>query len=138
MISKARSSFSSQRASALETGNIPPIPGEAMIEKRRTERFSLELPARLSVVNVTPEESMDLFTSNICADGAFFPIRHPLPVGTDVALTIVLSMDKASREKKKGALIKVTGTVVRTNDQGMAICFDEEFKLQRLEPGYVM
>ncbi len=53
------------------------------VEKRQMERFSLELPASLSMKDESgKQKAFELMTRNICAGGAFLLTDKPLSVGT--------------------------------------------------------
>lgn len=100
--------------------------------KRKMERFSLELPARISITGkakVEEPESFECITSDISAGGAFFHTDKLLPVGTEMHVDLVLPLDELKKIKGKRARIKVKGAVVRMGEKGMAICFDEEYKI---------
>ena len=98
------------------------------IEKRKMERFSLELPARFTWTGKDKKhESLEQLTSNICAGGAFFKTQKPLPIETDVKINIILPLDKFKNAKLKRSYINVSGSVIRIDQQGMAICFDKKF-----------
>ena len=103
-----------------------------MIEfkKRTMERFSLELHTYLSMADESGEqESIDLLTSNVCAGGAFFKTAEPLSVGTDVKMDLILPLDKFKKFEGKKSRINVSGSVIRTDNKGMAICFGERYKI---------
>jgi len=103
-----------------------------MKEKRRLERFDLELPATIELLTPDQEKSLiNLLTSNICSGGAYFHTTQPLPEGTQVKIDLVLPLDKLRKLKKehKKAYIKVTGRVLRSELEGMAICFDEDYQI---------
>ncbi|MEZ4526707.1 MAG: response regulator transcription factor, partial [Desulfobacterales bacterium] len=65
-------------------------------------------------------------TRNVCAGGAFFPTDHPLPAGTRVKIRILLSFDELKRLRGKHPIIEVTGQIIRTEKQGMAVRFDKK------------
>ena len=103
-----------------------------MVEKRTLERFDLVLPAAIEFINEHREERMiNLLTTNICSGGAYFYTNQPLPEGTQVKIDLVLPLDKLRKLKKehKKAFIKVTGKVLRTESEGMAICFDKDYQI---------
>ena len=51
------------------------------IEKRKLDRFSLEVPAKIEVISAEDsKERLDLVTSNVSSGGAYFKASHPLPV----------------------------------------------------------
>jgi hypothetical protein len=111
---------------------LPPYREETMEEKRRLERFCLEIPAAIELLNSDHEERLlNLPTTNVCSDGAYFHTRSPLPEGTRVKIDLVLPLErlKGLKGDRKRASIKVTGTVVRSESEGMAICFDEDYHL---------
>jgi len=103
-----------------------------MGEKRRLERFDLVLPAEIEFINEHHDERMiNLLTANICSGGAYFHTNQPLPAGTQVKIDLVLPLDKLRKLKKehKKAFIKVRGKVLRTESEGMAICFDKDYQI---------
>jgi hypothetical protein len=103
-----------------------------MVEKRRLERFDLALPAAIEFINEHNDERIiNLFTTNICSGGAYFHTNQPLPEGTQVKIDLVLLLDKLRKLKRehKKALIKVKGKVLRTESEGMAICFDKGYQI---------
>ena len=99
-------------------------------EKRKMERFSLEIPARFIWTDTgSKQESLELMTSNICSGGAFFKTEKPLSIGTDVKLNIILPLNKFKNVNGKTSHINISGSVIRTDQQGMAICFDKRYKI---------
>ena len=99
-------------------------------ERRKMERFSLELPAKLMwSFKDRKHESLELMTSNICAGGAFFKTQKPLSMGTDVKVNLILHLDKIQKRGSKRSIIDVSGSVIRTDNKGMAICFDKRYKI---------
>jgi hypothetical protein len=103
-----------------------------MKERRKLKRFDLRLPATIELLTPDKEHKLvKLLTSNICAGGAYFHTTQPLPEGTEVQIDLVLLFDKLRRvrEKYKQAYVKVTGRVLRSESEGMAICFDKEYEI---------
>ncbi len=101
-------------------------------EKRKLDRFNLEIPAKVEVTTLDQEkEIFDLLTSDICAGGAFFHTSQPLPEGTTVKIDLILSLGKLKELKDdfKHAHIEVAGTVLRSESAGMAICFNEDYQI---------
>jgi len=103
---------------------------DLIYERRRLERFSLEVPARIEILarEDHAEEVLELNTRDVSAGGAYFRTKKALPEGTRVRIDIILPLDRLRKLKDtcKG-LIKVTGTVLRSEPTGMAICFDEGY-----------
>jgi hypothetical protein len=102
------------------------MPGE---DKRRLERFNLGLPSQVSVGTGLDQEIIDLFTRDISSDGAYFHTDAPLPVGTAVKIDLIISLDELKKIESRKALIKVSGEVVRSENKGMAICFEKDYKI---------
>ncbi len=103
-----------------------------MKERRRLERFDLEIPATIELLTPGQErELLNLLTSNMCSGGAYFHTTKPLPEGTQVKIDLVLPLDRLKRLKEayRQAYIKVTGKVLRSESEGMAICFDEDYQI---------
>ena len=101
-------------------------------EKRKLERFDLQVPAKIEVIKQYREKEMfDLLTSNICSGGAFLHTTQPLPEGTRIKVDLILPFDKLKELKYDShqAYIKVSGTVLRTELTGMAICFDDDYQI---------
>ena len=100
------------------------------IEKRKMERFNLKLPAKLTWTGKDNKpESLEQLTSNICAGGAFFQTQKPLSVGTDLKINIILPLERFKNLKIKRSHIRVSGSVIRTDQLGMAVCFDKKFHI---------
>ena len=103
-----------------------------MKERRRLVRFDLEIPATIELLTPDQErEILNLLTSNMCSGGAYFHTTKPLPEGTQVKIDLVLQLDRLKRLKEayRQAYIKVTGEVLRSESEGMAICFDEDYQI---------
>lgn len=105
---------------------------EQKIERRKMERFNLEIPVKIEVISKGQEKArLELVTSNICAGGAFFHTKKPLPEGTQVKIDMILPLDQLEKLKNdyKKAYIKLTGTVLRTESKGMAISFNKDYEI---------
>lgn len=78
------------------------------------------------------EKIPNLMTSDICSGGAFFHITQPLPEGSQVKIDLILPLDNPKKYKDgwQQAHIKVTGTVLRSESTGMAICFNENYQIR--------
>ena len=102
------------------------------IERRDMERFDLELPALLSMDNDKSgnPRAFEVITHNICSGGAFFKTDTPLSVGTDVKMDLILPLEKFKHGKDKRSRIHVSGSVIRTEKQGMAVCFDRKYLIE--------
>jgi hypothetical protein len=99
-------------------------------EKRKMERFDLKLPTKLSWTGRDNKQaSIELMTSNICAGGAYLMTDTPLQKGTQVKMDLILQLDRLHESKGRQSHIDVSGFVIRTDHQGMAICFNRDYKI---------
>ena len=99
-------------------------------DRRKMERFDLELPAKFTWTEKDNEhESIELMSSNICSDGAFFKTNKPLTVGTNVKLAVILPLNKFKNVKCKKSHIHLSGSVIRTNHRGMAIRLGKKYEI---------
>ena len=100
-------------------------------DRRKMERFDLKLPTKLSWAGKdNRQESVELMTNNICAGGAYLETRRPLPQGTQVKMDLILQLDWLREYgERRQSHIEVSGTVIRTDQQGMAICFDRKYRI---------
>ena len=101
-------------------------------ERRKFDRFDLSLPTKIEMVTAGGEqEILDLVTTNISAGGAFLRTKEAIPKGTRVVLNLSLSVEWMRQLTGSQALVEVGGTVVRSDPEGTAICFDENYQFLR-------
>jgi hypothetical protein len=99
-------------------------------EKRKMDRFSMELAAWISTVdNNGNPRSFEVVTRDICAGGAFLQTDQPLSVGTDIEMNLVLPLNNLSMVGSRRSRIDVSGSVVRTESQGMAVSFNKRYQI---------
>jgi hypothetical protein len=99
-------------------------------EKREMERFDLELPALLSMMDATGKPwAAEFMIRNICSGGAFFKTDNPLSVGTDVKIDLILPSVKFKKTGSERSRVQVSGSVIRTESHGMAVCFDKKYSI---------
>lgn len=107
-----------------------------MKERRKLERFNLHVSAKLAAEDQERKnEVLQLETRDISADGAFFISQEPLAEGSRVELEMVLSMDKFQQViGRKGKVeLKIKGYVIRSDSEGVAVCFDKRYHIRALE-----
>jgi hypothetical protein len=99
-------------------------------DKRKLERFDLKLPTKLSWLGKDKKrKSIELMTNNICSGGAYLATDSPLPKGTEIKMDMILKFDRFHEFRGQQSHIDVSGFVIRTDQQGMAICFDRKYKI---------
>lgn len=103
-------------------------------DRRHLERFKLQLLSHISVRGPDKDlKTIKLMTQDVCSGGAFFKTPEPLPVGTQIELDLILKIDRLKELTGKSALVNLSGTIIRTHDQGMAISFDDDFQISPLD-----
>ena len=101
-----------------------------MIEKRKVERFDLQLEAFISRPGeVSQEDSGSLVTRDISMNGVFLITDKPLPVGSNVSVDMILTLGGTKKQDSQKAWIKASGKVLRADSQGMAVCFDDKSRI---------
>ncbi len=99
-------------------------------EKRKMERFELEVVSKIRVGSRWHNiDTIELNTENICANGAYFKTSKPLPVGTSVSLAMKLEVNSNLKPTTNLMAIEVSGKVIRSENDGMAIRFDNGYKI---------
>ena len=109
-----------------------------MAERRRLERFELTAPARLVVEsNGSEKVQLDLSTKDVSSAGAYLYCPQPLVEGARVNMELLLSCDTSSRLEgaMNRARIRVKGTIVRVDADGVAIRFESKYKISALGSG---
>ena len=99
-------------------------------EKRKMERFELEVFSKIRVESRWHNiDTIELNTKNICSNGAYFTTSKPLPVGTSVSLAMKLKVSSKLKPTSNLMSIEVSGKVIRSENDGMAIRFDNCYKM---------
>ncbi len=103
-------------------------------DKRKLERFKIQLLSHISVRGQDKDiKKIKLLTQDVCSGGAFFKTKKTLPVGTEVDLDLILKIDRFKEVAGKSALVNLSGKIIRTHQDGMAICFDDNFEISPLD-----
>jgi hypothetical protein len=101
-----------------------------VIEKRNVERFDLELEAFVSLPGETdPTDMGNLVTRDVSMSGVFLLTDTPLPVGSKVNVDMVLTLGGKNNQNAQQAWIKASGEVLRTDNQGMAVSFNDQSRI---------
>ena len=101
-----------------------------MSERRKMERFSLPILARVSVRGKDQDQqAIEVLTKNICAEGALIHNPGFLPVGTQLNIEVFLPIGEVTHTKGAMTLVSVTGSVTRTDKKGMTISFDNNYQI---------
>ncbi len=99
-------------------------------EKRKMERFELKVFSKIRVESGWHDiDTIELNTENICSIGAYFKTLKPFPVGTPVSLAMKLKVGSKLKPTSNLMSVEVSGKVIRSEKDGMAIRFDNSFKM---------
>jgi Tfp pilus assembly protein PilZ len=114
-----------------------------MEEKRNFKRFDRNVPAKLQILNLPPEDNKKthyFMTKDICAGGVFLTTKQPFTEGSEVMVEVVLPMkDNLNFNTDNHCLIKVKGIVLRADSTGIAISFLKNFQIEFKElPPYLL
>ena len=94
------------------------------------ERFDLELEAFVCIPGETdPAERANLVTRDVSMSGVYLVTDAPLPVGSKVNVDMVLTLGGREKQNSQQAWIKASGKVLRTDNQGMAVSFDDQSRI---------
>jgi len=105
-----------------------------MKDRRKYERFQLELPARLEMNSSQRTEIFELRTRDISAAGALLlGTSAQFLAGTRCHLELIVASERIKELTGVQGLIKVQGTIVRSTPDGVAICFDGDCQILGLK-----
>jgi c-di-GMP-binding flagellar brake protein YcgR len=104
-----------------------------MVERRRFERFQLSLPARMETITSQKKQVFEFETRDISAAGAFVYTSEPFSLGTRFGLELITRSSRIKELTGAQSLIESEGSIVRSTDKGVAICFDKECQILTLK-----
>jgi len=101
----------------------------ARTDKRLLERFELKLPALVHLpVRTNGNGYHLLLTRNVSSGGAYFHTMEPLSCNGQVHVEMLFKV-KTSDNQIKYSYVATTGEVVRRDETGIAVRFDDEYTL---------
>ena len=103
-----------------------------MLDRRQYERLTLTLPGTVEMLGSDSREQINVQTRDISAGGAYFQTWQPFPEGLDVKLRLHVTSEKLKLLTGAQVLVKVDGTVLRSDPTGMAVSFNGDYELVRL------
>jgi len=99
------------------------------LDNRKLERCDLSLPVKLfSCMEKGELLSSKLRTKNICTGGAFIESDQSLPLGSKVSMLLSMHLHRFTTMPFKKMFIKVSGEIIRSGKDGMAIRFSEQYE----------
>ena len=105
------------------------------IEKRKLERFNLEIAATASITAAGAQKKLDMKTRDVCSGGAYFRTEQSFPIGTKVQINLVLPLEKFKTlpDHCEKVLVNLSGKVLRIEPDGIGVCFDETYDIRPVE-----
>lgn len=117
-------------------------------ERRLQERFFLNLKARISYsfIDEASNQAIETVAANISSGGAFLETVRPLPLSSKVQVEFLVSLDELKKLKfilpmqtlkslkSDQVWIKTTGIVIRSDEHGVAVIFDQNYQISPLLP----
>ena len=103
-------------------------------EKRQITRFNLEIPVAVSVLKEDNQvlEVLEYTIRDISARGAYLQSSKMLATGTPIEVAFLLPIEIQAQMKKERVHVRASGLVVRVDERGMGVCFDEQYHLEPL------
>jgi hypothetical protein len=97
-------------------------------DNRQMQRFPIAIPADIEPIDGGEGSKLylNLISRDVCAGGAFFLTAQPLKSGTQVMVNMFL---KHVHHTIETTSIKISGTIIRTEQKGMAVRFDKNYKI---------
>ncbi len=103
------------------------------VTKRVRERFDVVTKCLIHVNDDNSSYGSKIcHTTNISASGALLEAEDVLPVGAQIELNIVSLLNEKSGNNAEDDMIEITGTVLRTDESGIAVCFDNEYDVKSM------
>jgi len=87
------------------------------------KRFRQRIPLRLAATIESKDRNVKVLTRDISSIGAYFDSENNIPVGSEVDLEVYLPVEELKELKSGSAKMKVSGTVVRVEEGGVAVLF---------------
>jgi hypothetical protein len=91
-----------------------------LLNKRKIERYELSIPALIIFDTEQEKEPVEHITRDISSKGAFFYVDHSIQIGSGCKVDLVLPNQ---------VHIKVAGTIIRSAQNGIAVCFDNKYQI---------
>lgn len=112
-------------------------------DRRGQKRFSLDIQAKLSadVMNAGKKITEETMATNISSGGAFVTTNLQIPLASKVyleflvdyeqlkMLRFILSLESLKAFTGKKIWVKATGIVIRVEETGIGIIFDQDYQL---------
>ena len=102
---------------------------EFVADQRKFERYFVRVSVFLECLRLKRKKRLNLVTMNISAGGAYVNTPISFPEGSEVKMAIFLS----EKDQKASPVITVTGQVLRSEPNGMAFSFNDDYEITATE-----
>ena len=101
-------------------------------DRREFQRYTFAVPALIEILSARRQKKLSLETANISAGGAFLRTNRPFPEGTRTKMVFFFPFDELrnSSDTTQLVVMNVTGRVQRSDNTGVAIQFNRDYKLK--------
>jgi len=100
-------------------------------ERRKYDRFQLELPAQIEPCQATgANHDNGGITQDISCSGAYILSSSPLTLGTSVALTLFIPLENLGFSSGSYSSFRCKGKIVRQDPSGMAVQFHQTSRIK--------
>jgi hypothetical protein len=106
------------------------------MDRRKFERFEIELPARMETIFLRKKQVFDLVTKNISASGAFVRANNSFPENSHIKMSLTTQNKKLVELTGFQGLIECEGSIVRSTPTGVGICFNKVCQILSLRRFY--
>lgn len=103
-----------------------------MKERRKYNRVTIPLPVLLGTITLGRKKILDLVTRDISASGTFITTQTSFPEGTRFILDLTRQNDNLKEVENTQNLKGLTGSMVRSTPNGLAIQFDTACQIESL------
>jgi len=104
-------------------------------ERRKLERYQLRVPTTIELADASGNQgTLRLETKDISADGAYIASSEPIDEGMHLKLEMVLSVERLKEliGADKKVELRLEGTVIRKDADGIAVLFDKKYQIKAL------
>jgi len=119
-------------------------------EQRGQQRFNLNLQAKISYSfdELSTKVHIATVAANICGGGAFLKTDQPLPLASRIKVEFLVSMRDLQNLRivvshdtlrqlsgRRQVWVQATGVVIRQEPSGVAVIFDQNYRIRPMQAG---
>jgi hypothetical protein len=104
-----------------------------MKEQRQLKRFLLSLPVRIETIASEKKQIFKFKTRDISSAGAFIDTTEKFSEGARFKIDLTVPSERIKELTGALSLLSCEGIVVRSTEDGMAVCFNGNCQILRLK-----